>query len=249
MHRNKFLRGLPIRIALALCTAVLAVQSACAAQACTKVILEGDVNAGKEWKAPMGEGWVFRIVPIPPLKAGYAGWDLVVDRDQPAGFPDALYLATPPYRSISEREIGTTYGLRAQDAIGWNPRSFRFLADPPAFRQAQQLYLSGLTGDSEHGSEDRGTMSRLLDLEKGAAQGQLRILDAHLSPGVADPAPFAQRWAVAGARMQHETDASAAGSSSARGALSWMRFRLTLWLPPNWKPAPGLHPARAACGQ
>ena len=77
-------------------------------------------------------------MPVPALDAAYSGWDMVVDRIPPAGFPDALYLATPPYNSINQREIGTTYGLRAQDAIGWNPRSFRFLTDPAAFREAQQ---------------------------------------------------------------------------------------------------------------
>jgi hypothetical protein len=46
------------------------------------------------------------------------------------------------YNSINEREIGTTFVLRAQDAIGWNPRSFRFLLNPADFRYAQQLFRS-----------------------------------------------------------------------------------------------------------
>ena len=110
-----------------------------AAQSCQRLVLDGDVNAGQEWSASIGQGWKFRLVPIPALDAGYSGWDLVVDRNPPAGFPDALYLATPPYNSINEREIGTTFGLRAQDAIGWNPRSFRFLTDPAAFRKRSTI--------------------------------------------------------------------------------------------------------------
>ena len=76
------------------------------------------------------------------FQAAYSGWDLVVDREPAAGFPDALLLATLPYNSINEREIGTTFGLRAQDAIGWNPRSFRFIVTPSDFREAQQLFRS-----------------------------------------------------------------------------------------------------------
>jgi hypothetical protein len=100
----------------------------------------GEVNAGQEWKAAFGEGWVFRVLPIQAGKAGFSGWDLVVDREQPAGFPDALLLGTPPYNSINEQEVGSTFGLRAQDGIGWNPRSFRFLSTAEAFREGWKLY-------------------------------------------------------------------------------------------------------------
>src|SRR5208283_2360385 len=116
--------------------------SAADARSCQKIVLTGEVSTGKEWKAAFGEGWVFRVLPIQPGQAGYSGWDLVVDREQPAGFPDALLLATPPYNSINEREVGTTYGLRSQDVIGWNPRSFRFLTNPAAFLQGQKLFLA-----------------------------------------------------------------------------------------------------------
>ncbi len=107
---------------------------------CEKVVLLGEVNAGQEWKAAFGQGWVFRVLPIVPGKAGYSGWDLVVDREQPAGFPDALMVATPPYNSINQREVGTTFGLRAQDVIGWNPRSFRFLTSPDAFKESRKQF-------------------------------------------------------------------------------------------------------------
>ncbi len=123
-------------------TATLGRERAGAASSCKKLVLSGEVNAGQVWQEPLGEGWAFRIQPIQATQAGYSGWDLVVDRQPPAGYPDALLLATLPFNSINEREIGTTFGLRAQDAIGWTPRTFHFLIDPAAFRQAQQLYLS-----------------------------------------------------------------------------------------------------------
>lgn len=219
---------------------------AAAPDRCTRVILDGDVRAGQEWKASIGGGWVFRVVPIPPLTAGYTGWDLVVDRESPAGFPDALYVATPPYRSIGEREIGTTFGLRAQDAIGWNPRSFRFLTDAAALREAQPLYRAAFGGASP-ATDPNAAMPRLQELARHASSGELRIVDARIAPGIADPAPFARAWAIAGERMQHEVEASADGMSSPRGALRWMRFTITLWLPSNWQAPPGVKSSSAAC--
>ncbi len=221
-----------------------------APQSCGRLVLNGDVSAGQEWSALIGQGWKFRLVPIPPLEAGYSGWDLVLDRIPPAGFPDALDLATPPYNSINEREIGTTYGLRAQDAIGWNPRSFRFLTDPAKFRLAQGIYdLAFVHRKDETSQREKGASEFLLKAAAGASRGELRILDAHISPGVADPAPFAQAWARASSLTPHQIDPSAGGKAAVRGTLNWMRFEVVLWLPPGWNLPPGDRTQAAACGQ
>jgi hypothetical protein len=71
------------------------------ARVCSKVVLTGEVDAGQEWKDAIGQGWVFRMVPI--RGANFSGWDLVVDEADGAGYPDALLLASPPYNSINER--------------------------------------------------------------------------------------------------------------------------------------------------
>jgi hypothetical protein len=223
---------------------------------CARVAIVGQVSAGGEWSAKLGDGWVFRVLPIAPSHAGYSGWDLVMDRDPPAGFPDSLLLATLPYNSINEREIGTTFGLRAQDAIGWNPRSFHFLSNPRDVGEGQRLFRSLM----EHGlvqaangkkidpeSPTAQDMARLLELQKGAATGEFRILEARIVPGVADPAPFAQGWALASSRTPHQIEPAAGGRSSARGMLHWMRFAVTLWLPANWGTPEDLHPQRSAC--
>jgi hypothetical protein len=237
-------------LALAVCICVRPCQAG-AAQSCKRLVLDGDVHSGQEWSAPIGGGWRFRLVPIPPLEASFSGWDLVVDRMRPTGFPDALYLATPPYNSINEREIGTTYGLRAQDAIGWNPRGFRFLTDPATLRDTQKDYR--LAFELHHDPVPRqmiaGAKARLLKLVEAASQGELRILDAHISPGTADPAPFAQAWARASSQTPHEIDPAAVGKAAARGSLNWMRFEVVLWLPPGWKASPGDHALLGVCGQ
>jgi hypothetical protein len=224
--------------------------------ACTRMVFEGEVSAGGYWTVPLGEGWVFRVVPIPPLQAGYSGWDLVVDRQAPAGYPDALLLASMPYNSINEREIGTTFGLRAQDAIGWNPRSFRFIADPADFREARQLFqlipanagVPSETGGSVDPKQgDRQAMARLLEIRQHAATGEFRIVDAHIVPGAADPAPYARTWSVASSQTPHTIEEAPGGKSSALGALTRMRFALTLWLPAGWRVPASVHGQRMAC--
>jgi hypothetical protein len=233
------------------------VTTLCRAQrpaSCEKIVLPGEVSAGQEWNAAFGQGWIFRVLPIPPGKAGYSGWDLVVDREQPAGFPDALLLASPPYNSINEREVGTTYGLRAQDAIGWNPRSFRFLLTPAELKEGQKLYLSLGSAASRNTVQNQTPAEsvatrKLMALAGQSAAGQLRILDARLAPGIADAAPYAENWAVQSARTTHTNEASSAGQSSPLGELHWMRFSITLWLPDRWNAPPGLHPVRGPCSE
>lgn len=225
---------------------------------CTKVVLAGEVNTGQEWRVAFGQGWVFLVLPIQPGKAGYSGWDLVVDREQPAGYPDALLLATPPYNSINEREVGTTYGLRAQDAIGWNPRSFRFLTNPAAFDESRKLYLSLSRGgqvrlaaqaNSGQKTEAVRATQRLMELDTQSSAGQFRILDARLAPGIADAVPYAENWAVQSARTPHSTRPAQGGRATPLGQLDWMRFSVTLWLPAGWKTPRELHGAPAACSE
>lgn len=248
---------------IALGLAVLA-QGADAAEApktrsCEKIVLTGEVSAGHTWKAEIGEGWVFRVLPIAVGKdsQGASGWDLVVDRRKPAGYPDALLLATPPYNFLNEREVGTTFGLRAQDAIGWNPRNFRFMTDRRGFRKAQRLYLKldreGALGPkppnlrkAQEENEPGGQMRRLIELTKKSSVGQFRILDARLTPGAGKVAPYAAHWAAEAGKTPH-TDVPPHGEPTPFGRLEWIRFSVTLWLPPGWRTPRDVQVEQAAC--
>lgn len=220
---------------------------------CQKIVLLGDVSMGHEWKAPIGQGWFFRVIPIQPANSSYSGWDLVVDRDPPAGFPDALLLATPPYNSINEREVGTTFGLRAQDAIGWNPRSFRFITDPGEFEQAQAAYrelarVGGLqAGPSKGATPAQAAATRkLVGLLRSNASGQFRIVDAHLAPGVADAQPYAETWALQSMKTRQSYD-SPGFAPTPLGQLHWISFSISLWLPGSWKTPPSIHGTPSSC--
>ena len=235
--------------------------SATDARSCQKIVLTGEVSAGREWKAAFGEGWAFRVLPIDSGKTGpgqpiYSGWDLVVDRELPAGFPDALLLATPPYNSINEHEVGTTFGLRAQDAIGWNPRSFCFISNLTAFRESQKLYQS-LSRDGQlrlvrpelynQKTPEAQLTRRLMELQRQSSAGEFRILDAHLTPGITDAAPYAENWALALSKTPHTFEPATGAKSTPLGELHWMRFSVTLWLTGVWQAPKELHATRAAC--
>jgi hypothetical protein len=218
-----------------------------AQKSCLRIDLSGELSADAEWHTPIGQGWVFRVIPIQP-QSTYSGWDLAVDREPFAGYPDALLLATPPYNSLNEREIAATFGLRAQDALGWNPRTFRFITDPAAFRSAQQLYLQlERTGQLAHPTPAQ--MSQLLQFQQHSAPGQFRILDAQLTPGTADPRPFAENWVRAFSRTSYTVQPPPDGKSTPGGTLNWIRFSVSLTLPAGWKLPPSIHATRTACGQ
>jgi hypothetical protein len=240
-------------LALGLVVAAQSHAGAAKAASCQKIVLTGEVNAGQEWKAAFGQGWVFRVVPVEPGKAGYSGWDLVVDREQPAGFPDALLLATPPWNSINEHEVGTTFGLRAQDAIGWNPRSFHFLTDTAAFRESQglfQVFGARLMTETPVVTSREGlAMQRQLKINRQSSAGQFRIVDARLVPGIGDAAPYAENWALASARTRHTAEPAPAGKATALGELRWIRFSIVLWLPGGWVAPRELRATRAACSE
>ena len=222
------------------------------AAVCQQVVLIGEVQAGQEWKAAFGQGWIFRVVPVQPGKEGIPVGTWLSIAKHGAGFPDASLLATPPYYSISEREVGTTFGLRAQDAIGWNPRSFHFLTGPAALREGQKLFRDlGApkiwTEKPEPSSKQQNAVQALQKINQASSPGEFHILDARIVPGIADPAPFAQRWALQSARTPHSNAPSSAAQSPAIGQLLWMRFSVTLWLPEDWKTPKGIRGAPGAC--
>lgn len=234
----------------------LAVKSA---GGCRKVVLEGEVESGQEWRRAIGEGWVFRVLPIAggaiPKSASkgqrYSGWDLAMDRERGGGYPDGLLLATPPYGSLNPREIGTTYGMRAQDAIAWEPRRFRFLTTTEQLARAKALYAEVMEKAAK-GLEGGGGAGELLAMASGGPEvgaGEFEVLDARLVAGVADPPAFARRWAEQLGRVPHTLVQGGGAGSTALGELRSIRFRATLVVPGSWKLQQGLSANGAKCSE
>lgn len=239
--------------------------TAAPAEQCRRVVMQGEVNAGHSWSRSFGQGWMFRLLPIKAGNENYSGWDLAVDRAGGAGYPDALLVATPPYDSINQREVGTTFGLRAQDAIGWNPRTFRFLIDPASLRKAQRLYFK-LRRDREAGQHEQASTQRvsdakgadsnpandlaavsksLMDLSGHSAAGQFRILDARLTPGTADALPYAQNWALQQRNTPHTITPT--NAPTPYGKLDSLKFEITLWLPTDWNAPKSVETTVSGC--
>lgn len=218
-------------------------------QQCRRMVLTGEATAGEEWKAAIGEGWVFRVLPIGPP---YTGWDLVVDREQGGGYPDALLLGTPPYGSLNEREVGTTYGLRAQDAIAWGPRRFYFLTSVTELERARKLFhvvmpSAGMGAvDAVARKKATAELLRMLSGELGA--GEFTVRDARLIAGVGDPPEFARQWAMHLSQVPHTLEQDS-GSVTSSGELRWIRFEVALELPARWKTPLGQKVETAKCAQ
>ena len=192
---------------------------------CRVVVLEGEVRAGQAYRAaalagvevrlePVAAGWVLRVVP-----AAHAG-------------DDWAEMATPPYRSVTPLLVSTDYSFRAQDAVGWNPRRFRFAASEASYagmRVLRQAAEGGATAKA----------SALAELASRQPGGVLEILDAHLAPGTADQTRAAGMVASHFAATAHELEQPAGGRPTALGQVTWMRFRVSLELPQGARPAPG----------
>lgn len=203
--------------------------------ACRVVALEGEVRAGQGFQVPalagvdivlqpMASGWVLRVVP-----GAHAG-------------EDWAEMATPPYRSLTPLAVSTDWSFRAQDAVGWNPRRFRFAANQAVFAELRSLREAVEAG---HG----GKVGALAELASRQPGGVLEILDAHLVPGTADQTPAAGLVAGRFAATAHELEQPAGGRPTPLGALTWMRFRVSLELPPGTKAAAGRKVERGkACG-
>lgn len=195
--------------------------------ACRKVTLNGSVSQGQQWSSPFGQGLEIRLVPISPSDRGYSGWDLVVNPTTDHSYPDALLLATPPYGSLSQREIGTTFGLRAQDAIAWNPRRFSFLISPGNLKHARSLFAQIMSAEGSKAAATeparspqanpsaansgpdslqvaaQSSLLGLLNHPSTLGSGQFSVLDAKLFAGTADPPAFAQQWAAHLSQVPH----------------------------------------------
>jgi len=223
---------------------------------CRQVTLAGEVSAGKGWHAAIGEGWIFGLVPIESgAKAGeghYTGWDLVMDREPgkapAAGYPDALLLATPPYGSLNEREIGTTYGLRAQDAIAWGPRRFHFFSSGKDLVRGRELFTQLMTGNAKVQSAAADALLRMVSDPARTGAGEFAVVDAKLVPGSADPPAFARQWAARLPMVPH-TNLQAEGGGTARGELRWIKFSVALWLPLGFHLTPGMHSESVKCAK
>ncbi len=207
--------------------------------ACRTAVLEGELNAGQPSSQPIGNGLKLYFQPI------HSGWILrILPASRPTGDHDYAELATPPYQSVSPLSISTDFAFRAQDAIGWNPRRFRFATTQASFHHLEQAYLKFQSGGSTPSAESQADLASQIAL---ATEATLSILDSRLVAGTAD------QWQMAAAVASHfNTTAHTLvqepdGTTSALGRVVWIRYRLELRAPVGFALNPGVHTQPAPC--
>ncbi len=240
-------------LARGFCGWVLAVVSAAGAAAqsakpvqggmsvCRRAVFEGEVEYGKAFIQPIGSGLTWMLEPIA------SGWIVrVLPANGPRGQHDYAELATPPYQtppyfSVSPLLVGTDFSFRAQDAVGWNPRRFRYAASRRDFERLSASY------EQYRRSATPAVQQALAELVERAPEGELRILDAHLIPGQADQAPTAATVASHFTTTAHTVEQPDGKESTELGRITWMRFRVQLDTAAGFVPAHGLHIESYAC--
>lgn len=210
---------------------------------CQKIVFEGTATAGKPFVKQFGKGLEFVLDPIE------SGWVIRVEPEAVQKLSlDHAELATPPFNSVNPLLVTTDYSFRAQDVVGWNPRHFQFLTSRAAARNAEAAYRAYMKAPEQTGNAAvQSAMQLLATLPEKSAQGDFRILDAHLVPGTANQAQTAKFVVSHFTSTPHTLDQPANGRATPLGRVNWLRFRVTLLLPADFVPATALKGNRSQC--
>jgi hypothetical protein len=201
--------------------------------ACKEVEFEADVKAGQAVDVVFAAGLRFLLEPLA------SGWIVrVLAANEPRGPHDYAELATPPYTSVSPLLLSTDWSFRAQDAVGWNPRRFRYAANKPVFEELAALYPKVMAGDGK-------SSSRAAALVSQQPEGVIEILDAQLAPGLANQARMAAPVAGHFTVTPHSIDQNAA--ASALGKIEELKLRVILEVAAGERPAAGLRRESKPC--
>jgi len=202
-------------------------------QTCRRAVVEGEVSAGQGFERVFAPGFRFLLEPIA------SGWIVrVLAEGEPRGGHDYAELASPPYLSVTPLAVGTDFSFRAQDAVGWNPRRFRYAGTVTDFQKLTALYGPVVEGDARASAE-------LAELVARQPEVELRILEARLVPGANDQGRMAAMVASHFETTPHSVEATGA---SGLGKVTWMRFRVGFELRPRVRVARGVLEEQMSCG-
>ena len=205
---------------------------------CRRAVVDMTVTAGQSVRRratreldvvleARGSGWLVRVVPHsgPAPEVDYAG------------------IATPPYRSVSPLLLSTDFGFRAQDAVGWTPREFRFAADVRVFAAFLPVFRS-ISRASHPSAGDEAALGRLV---AGSPEGAIEIIDARLVPGTADQSRAAAAVASHFSTTAHTLEQPPGGRGSPLGAILGLTVRVSLDLADGFAAAPGVGTTAGPC--
>ena len=195
---------------------------------CRQAVFDGEVKAGQGFEKEFEPGLKFFLDPLPQG----SGWMVrVLPAGQPRGLHDYAELATPPYRSVTPLAVSTDYAFRAQDAVGWNPRRFRYARDAGVARRLETLYARVVANDA-------AASAQAAELATEQPEGVLQILNAVMAPGTANQWQMAAAVALHFENTPHEVEQGV--NPTALGRLEELEFRVKLELTPGVHAAKGL---------
>ncbi len=199
------------------------IQAAAAPELCRRGVIEGEVKAGESFTHPLGNGLALRLEPLA------SGWILrVVPATGPRVDHDYAELATPPYHSVSPLLIGTDFSFRAQDAVGWNPRRFRFAANAASYAALREAYKPYESATAKPTPAEEQALGKALAPTSNAL---FQIVDARLIGGTADQWQMAAAVASHFNTTAHTVENLPDGKTLPLGKLLWLRFRVKFELP------------------
>ena len=200
---------------------------------CRRTVMEGVLQEGQGFQAEFARGLVFGMEPI------RSGWAVrVVAAKKARGPHEYAEVATLPYQSVSPLLLSTDWAFRAQDAVGWTPRRFRYAATEAAYLALAKDYDGVLRGDG-------AASQRAVQLASAQPEGLLEIEDAKLAPGLADQTRVAAAVSAHFAQTPHTLDSAA--QPSPLGRIEEVRFRISLDLPAGLEPVKGLKIVMFSC--
>jgi hypothetical protein len=213
--------------------------------ACRLGVLEGEVRTGESFVRPIGggltvrmealswgSGWVLRVLPMSGLP-----------RNTPEAVHDYAQLATPPYSAVNPLLLSTDFSFRAQDAVAWNPRRFRYAGSAADFARLVVAY-ERYSRVSPPTAEAQNELAEMVSKEP---EGNLQILDVRLIPGTANQAGTAALVASHFSTTAHTVEEPADGKGLPLGKLTWVKFRISLELPRGFEPDKGIKVESAKC--
>jgi len=202
---------------------------------CRQAVFDGDVKAGQKFEREFAPGLKFLLE---PLSRG-SGWLVrVVPVGQARGAHDYAELATPPYRSVTPLAVSTDFSFRAQDAVGWNPRRFRYAQDAAVARRLEGLYAGVVANDAS-------ASTKAAELAMAQPEGVLQILNAVMVPGTANQWQMAAAVALHFENTPHEVEQAA--QPTPLGKLEELEFRVKLELTSGVGAAKGVNEEKIPC--
>ena len=184
-------------------------------KACKLLVFEGAVQQGQAFLHPITPLLDFKLEAVP------AGWMVrVLPHGQHRPPHDYAELANPPYRSPTPILISTDFAFRAQDAIAWNPRSFRYFTNADEASVAESAFAA-TARDPKHPAAG----AALFALLPKAEEATLTIVDATITGGTANQTAAAATVAAHFAETAHRVQSDR--PASPLGEILSLTFRVT----------------------